>query len=404
MDMEFTRLKIDKSGKLTSDDVRVSIDSVSALVSKKTARLDIFKMSIHPDSMVIHNLHFRHIVDRYAINRIKGFRASWLDVQVSDFRLLGLHPLMLTNDSIIDIDKVSIGDLQLLLFKDKSDLVINPAHKALPPEEIRSIPVKLKIDTVEILHGDLTVEMQAPDAKRPGKITLNHFNAGIFNITNIPEYLVSKPEMELFTKFALMDSARINLTAGFRIDSPEDQFRVTCKAEPFNIQILNEFLGSQFFIDFSSGFIKGLNFEFEGNNKANVGTMDLEYNDLKIEKYQNFKRYIDSKPHTGFIAFMGNTLIPNNRSKEDPHYKPAVIYYEKEYNRDFIHGTIMSLLSGLSSTMGFSGHNLEKQEEKARELDASDIKKSEEVAEKKAEKAEEKAEKDQEKKEKANRD
>jgi hypothetical protein len=69
-----------------------------------------------------------------------------------------------------------------------------------------------------------------------------------------------------------------------------------------------------------------------------------------------------------------------------------VIYYEKEYNRDFIHGTIMSLLSGAESSFGLKTKNLEKREEEAAQLDATDTEQSAQKALEKAEKARERGE------------
>lgn len=65
------------------------------------------------------------------------------------------------------------------------------------------------------------------------------------------------------------------------IDSREDQFRAHCKIQPFSASLLNGFIGSQYFIEFKSGYIDEFEFNFEGNNKANVGEMTFEY--LRID-------------------------------------------------------------------------------------------------------------------------
>jgi hypothetical protein len=383
----------DKHNDIEVADASIQVDSLSALVSKNIARLKVAGLNIHPDSIHIDRLHFGHIIDRYKINKIRGFRASWLNINVDDINIWGIHPGKMVSDSIVNIDKTSIGYVNLYLFKDKEQLIINPAHKALPPEQVRNIPIPIAIDTLEIISGDLIIEMEAPKAKAPGSINLNQLHATITNITNIEENLSSNPVMELQADLSVMNAAHVSLNSKFQLDSQDDQFWVKCQADPFDVRVLNGFLGSQFFIEFPSGDIKKLDFQFEGNNKANVGTMDMEFADLKVSKLKDYHKYLDEKPNTGFIAGVGNLLIPKNRSMEDKSYKQAVIYYEKEYNRDFIHGTIMSLLSGAESTFGFKTKNLEKREKEAADLDAADTEQSAQDALEKAEKAREKKEK-----------
>jgi hypothetical protein len=382
----------DKHNDIEVADASIQVDSLSALVSKNIARLKVAGLNIHPDSIHIDRLHFGHIIDRYKINKIRGFRASWLNINVDDINIWGIHPGELLSDSILNIDKTSIGFLDLYLFKDKDELIINPAHKALPSEQVRNIPMPVLIDTLEIEDGNLVLDMQAPKAKAPGSINLNQLHATITNITNIEENLSSNPVMELQADLSVMNAAHVSLNSKFQLDSQDDQFWVKCQADPFDVRVLNGFLGSQFFIEFPSGNINHLEFEFEGNNKANVGTMDLEFEGLKVGKLKDYSKYLDDKPNTGLIAGVGNMLIPNNRSKTDKNYKQAVIYYEKEYNRDFIHGTIMSLLSGAESSFGLKTKNLEKREAEAAQLDATDTEQSAQKALEKVEKARQKQE------------
>ena len=58
---------------------------------------------------------------------------------------------------------------------------------------------------------------------------------------------------------------------------------------------------------------------------------------------------------------------------------------KKEYNRDFVHGNAMSIVSGLASSVGFGSKNLDKQQEKASKLDETSTQNSADKALKKAE-------------------
>lgn len=386
------------------EDVFLSINYASSMVSKNTARLTVHGVALHPSEFHLDSLHFGHVVDKYDINRIKGFRASWLDIHVKDINLYGLHPAKLINDSTILIDKVSVGLVNLNLFKDKEEPKINPEHKTLPQEKIRNISSGIMIDTIEVLHADLVIDMEAATAHLPGQVTFYNTNVLITNITNIKEDLLKNANMRVSLSSLLLNKIPLTLDYTFKLNSPEDKFNTICKVAPFEAPLINGFIGSQFFMELQSGHINKFDFAFEGNNKVNVGTMDFEYTDLKIRKMEGYEKYIEGRPKTGFIAGIGNVFVPTNRSKEQKGYKVAAIYYEKEYNRDLVHGTIMAMLSGILSSVGLSSKNIDKQRQKAEALSEEDIEKSAVEAQKKADKVDEsKAKKEHKKNKKENK-
>ena len=85
----------------------------------------------------------------------------------------------------------------------------------------------------------------------------------------------------------------------------------------------------------------------------------------------------------GFVSTAGSFLVPSNRSKSKKNYKKSVIYYEKENNRDFIHGTVMSVLSGMANSLGVLRKDLDKKQEQAKGLQIGKKKKDKKKKKKK---------------------
>lgn len=379
------------------EELTVSVDSVSSLLDNNIARLQIQGLKLHPESFHIDSVHFNHIVSKDAINKIKGYRAAWLDIGVKNIDVEGLNPAMLISDSTLMINRASIGDFSLYLYKDKNEPLINPAYKPLPQESLRGLSAGLKIDTIEIVNAFMNIEMKAPHAEKPGNITMNQTSGLITNVTNIPKFLDKNPYILANLSTKIMNQIPVTLDYKLNVASAEDQHWASCKAAPFEASILNEFLGSQFLIEFKSGYIDNLEFEYEGNNKVNVGEMDFEFRNLKVQKAAGYDNYIEGKPKTGFISAVGNFLIPNNRSESDKNYKRASIYHEKQFNRPLIFGTIMSMLSGILSSTGLKTKNIEKDQKKADALTSSDDNKAEEAVIKETEKIEKEKERTEEK-------
>ena len=346
----------------------IEIDSAYTIISQGTAKLGVTGLDITPQKYHLDSVYFHNTVDKYRMNRLKGFRANWVDLRLKNLNVTGLDYAQMIADTAVLVNKINIEEVYVNLFKDKSDKRINQARKALPSELVRSIPVPVKVDTLLIENAKLDFDIQAAAANAPGRLILDSINVQITNMTNLASQLENDPIMGLDLSTRLMAAAPLSVQYRFKIDDPQDSFTVNGSLAPMNAKVMNPFIGSQFFIEFKSGYFNTLDFSFEGNNKANVGEMDLEYQKLAFRKLQNYERFVNENPKMGFVSAAGTFLVPSNRSKSKKNYKKSVIYYEKEYNRDFIHGTIMSVLSGLANSLGVLRKDLDKKQEQAKGL------------------------------------
>ncbi|MBT8182808.1 MAG: DUF748 domain-containing protein [Eudoraea sp.] len=353
----------------------IELDSAFTIVSNSTAKLGVAGLDITPQNYHLDSVYYHNTVNRYRMNRLKGFRANWVDLRVKNLDLNGLDYAQMIADSAVLVNKIEIQEVYVNLFKDKSEKRINLAHQALPPELVRNIPVPVDVDTLLIRNATLHLDAQAPSAKAPGRLILDPINVQITNLTNLPSRLTEDPMMVLQLDTRLMGVAPLNARYQFKIDDPADTFTVSGSLAPMDAKVMNPFIGSQFFIEFKSGYFDTVEFTFTGNNQANVGEMDLEYRKLAFRKLQNYQQFLDKSPKMGFVSAAGTFVVPSNRSKSDKHYKKSVIYYEKEYNRDFIHGTVMSVLSGFANSLGVLRKDLGKMQEQAKNVEKKPSKK-----------------------------
>ena len=346
----------------------IEIDSAYTVVSEGAAKLGIAGLEVTPQKYHLDSVYFHNTVNRYRMNRLKGFRANWVDLRVKNLDVTGLDYAQMIADTAVLVNKIELERVYINLFKNKAEKRINPARQALPPELIRNIPVPVDVDSLLIRHATLHLDMQAPAAKAPGRLILDSIQVNINNMTNLPARLKEDSIMSVQIDARLMGVTPLSVGYKFEISDPADSFEVQGSLAPMNARVMNPFIGSQFFIEFKSGYFRTLDFSFKGNNKANVGEMDLEYNKLAFRKLSNYQQFVDKNPKLGFVSAAGTLVIPSNRSKSKKNYKKAVIYYEKEYNRDFIHGTVMSVLSGFMYSTGVTQQDLGKKRKKARGL------------------------------------
>ena len=107
----------------------------------------------------------------------------------------------------------------------------------------------------------------------------------------------------------------------FDITNMDDYFTVSGRATDFDLTLLNEFIGSQFYIKFKSGHLDLLGFDMYGNNYQTEGKLDLEYKKLAVEKLAKDEVYSDEQKRRGLLIGLGNMLIDHNKNRADKNYR-----------------------------------------------------------------------------------
>jgi|GEM_PF-2832683 len=371
----------------TAEDLSFEVDSASTLVSQNMAKLSFKGLHISTTAIHIDRLHYGHVISAAAVNRIKGFRASWLNIEVDHIDLPIADVDKMIEDSSLLIPRLNIENVNLHFFKHKYEKRINPGYKALPQELVQGIPYRFALDSLVVDNATVLIEMLATDAKHPGQLTLDTSKLTLTNMTNIPLRISTNPVMELNLTTKLMREAPASVNFKFDLNSDDLGYNTILKAGPMRASLLNDFLGSQVFIEFRSGFIDRIDLRYHGNKRANVGKMDFEYTNLRVRQLEDAEKYIDGKPKTGFLSGVANVIISKNNTPDMKKYKGGLVYYEREYNRDFMHGMIMSLVSGLMSTLGLGNQKEAKIQDKLNALDDQSMQDSAVRAQRKADQA-----------------
>ena len=361
------------------------VDTAATLLSNNTAFLGIDDLKVTKDTVHIKNLRYLNIVPPEVVNRTKGFRASWWDIRATDIDLPQLDLNSMAEQKAIVLPRLDIADLKMQYRKDKRELKINPAYKPLPLELLQDIPIPVTLDTLLVKEAFLDVEMLAPKAIKYGRLTVDSASLLVTNLTNDPDRIAQNDQLQLRLDAKINKVAPAFAEFKFDLDSPDEEYTCELYAGPMDATLLNNFIGSQFFIEFKTGYVRRLDMRYTGNKRANTGEMDFEYVNLRIRKLENAEEYIaDGKSNRGFVAWLGNVIISKDHTANMKKYKPSLIYYEREFNRDFVHGMIESLLSGVAGTLGFGVQNEEKVQKRLDALDDSDMAESAQKAQDKA--------------------
>lgn len=376
----------------------LQLDTLSAWVGQYTARVEVLGLSAVDTLLAIDSLHYGHVVSPQRLNEIKGFRASKLDVQVRDLAFRGMDYDRLPADTGFVVRRIDIGNVNLLLEKDQNEARINPQYKPLPTEALLESPLVFRIDTAVIRRGRVRVAMQAPGAKAPGRLFLSQIRVHITNLTNHGPSIAENPQLRAHAEAYLMGEGQVNLNYRFPLDAGSHAFFVDGSLGPMSFEALNPFVSGLAFLRFASGRVNGMTFDFSGNESHTEGTLRLEYEDLKLAKLKDFQAVVDKNPRNGLLIGLANLIVPTHHLSTKKSYRPGEIYWEREYNRDIVHYSLQSLISGAISNLGFGPKNPENKADRKRRREAKKREREARKRERQEKKAREQKERREEKK------
>jgi len=348
---------------VSSEELSLRLDTLSAWVGHYTARVEVFGFSAVDTLLAIDSLHYGHVVSPQRLNEIRGFRASKLDVQAKDLAFRGMDYDLFLADTGWVFRRIEIGFVDFLLEKDQNEERINPQYKSLPTEALMESSLVFRIDTAVIRRARVRVAMQAPGAKAPGRLFLSQIRAHITNINHGPS-IAENPQLRAHAEAYLMGEGQVNLNYRFPLDAGSHAFFVDGSLGPMSFEALNPFVSGLAFLRFASGRVNGMTFDFSGNESHTEGTLRLEYEDLKLAKLEDFQAVVDKNPRNGLLIGLANLIVPTHHLSTKRSYKPGEIYWEREYNRDIVHYSLQSLISGIISNLGFGPKNPEKAAER----------------------------------------
>lgn len=308
--------------------------------------------SLRKDLVVLKSVAFKNILDKKAFTKKQTHEKEWYDVSVKSISLSKANTIHWSKSGELTIDKMTIEKPSVLVYKDKR--LDDPAfvEKKLPTHNIRQIPFPILIDTIEVVKGTLRYQEIVENGKVPGEVFFTHFNAQAYNITNIDALLKKKDVLTLNIKTDFLGSAPIEAHFTFNITDSTDQFHAYGHIKNMEASKLNNTLSNMAFIEFKTGFVDYLKFDFNADNELAEGTLDAHYRDLRVTLldtsilFNQHKR--KSKVAAGWLA--NNLLLNQNNIPNTKKYVQGQIYAERPKNKAITNYFWTAIKSGLITT------------------------------------------------------
>ncbi len=318
------------------------------MTSIKNTLLDTKKESLICDSILV-----RSKYKKYRLSRVLNKEIDWIKADLNKIEVAGINYQKLLSDSVLNISNINISSLNALFFRDKR-LPFKNGKKLMPHEFMQKIKLPFSIDTVRCKDFYIKYQEFVKESFGPGEINFNHLYATAYNISNIDS-------CEAKTNYIATLDAKTNimgkypLSATFTFPLPHNKnftYEAHATLSHTDMQAFNPMLVYVALMKIKNGNIKKMKMDFSYNSAHSTGTMELEYENLKIAAIDK-----DTKKSEGLgkkiKTLFSNILIKDANLKGNSQmFRVGKISFERNQRKSLFNYWWESTLSGFKSSTG----------------------------------------------------
>ena len=316
-----------------------SLKTISTDLSWQNVKYDKFHRLVTLDS-----LDYSPAISRDSFVSLAQFEPTYIQ---GKFHNLTIHNVDLTTyfrDSILKLNKLTINEPQLTIYKDKT-IPFDPGNiKPLPVNLIKSIPFAFTLDTLVLSNGIVKYVERAKKTKLEGSVFLTRLNASLYPVTN--QNLKDTDSLNIRAQAYLMDTALIRLRMRESYTDSLAGFAMTVQMPPANLTILNSITIPVAAIKLKSVQLDTLHMRVVASEYMSIGTMTMHYRKLKIQYLKGGK---EAKQNllSGFATFAANSIVKtNNRNRT------GKVFYMRNRHRRVVNYWVNISMSGVATSVG----------------------------------------------------
>jgi hypothetical protein len=289
-------------------------------------------------------------LDKEEMGRVKGHQVDVVESSSEGIDVKNLDVMALLQHEL-SADEISIRSNEVHVFRDRQ-LPLEPGEKAMPVEELKSMPLSLRVRRLKMGTTTFAYEEFPKKGNKTGTLTIYRMRGTLAPLINKP--VNGDPAyITMTTEGSLMNSGSVTATTKMPLHKG-DPYIVEGAFHELDVTKLNnpaENLGK---LHLESGMLNSLAFRFEMNDEKATGQIVGEYHDLVVDK---LKENSDDKKVDKLKSFaLKKFIIPKDKDKSLPVSKrTGKVNYKRDKERYFSYYLLHALLVGVKSSfsLGF---------------------------------------------------
>jgi len=323
----------------------VEIDSAWANLNDYTQlSLGHLNYSLEDQNLILKNISMGYNTDWRNVSKKLGIQTDIIVVSLDELAILKLES---SSNFYSDLDiiahKLVIAGLDFKDHRDKN--MPRPADTIKPMFNgmVNSIPVKLKIDTIQLREVNIGYTELGVGKNEAGTILINDLNGTITGLTTFAGLQQEYRHFNADLTARLQDAADMQIKLQVPYDS--ETFSLAAHVGPMDMTRLSATARAMGGVEIESGKLAGINLQMNANRASAHSRLVMDYSDLKATVIKENKDHKEKKQV--LLSAVANTAIRAHNMPGDKKYMTASYTSERNIYRSPFNFIWASMMDGI---------------------------------------------------------
>lgn len=302
--------------------------------------------------LTLHSLRYGLTVSKAAFYRQVQLAKDISDIAISRISLIGIDVPRWVRDETIAAGALRIDSGSIGIYKDKTQP--NPPENKIgksPHQRLMQLEQSLHIDSVLVNALDISFTEVSDQTGKAGTVTFEATHGVIQHVTNDSLALARDRFMRLRARSRVMGACDLNVNLRFDLLDSLGAHTYEGKLGPVSGAVFNRMLTPQLNVEVKSANIRGLRFAMEANDRRTTGTLQLDYDNLKVNMLrEDNDGGTSTKP---VLSFFANRFLLNDSNPDaNGVHHTGQVYIERPHSFSFFKMIWRSIREGTKECIG----------------------------------------------------
>lgn len=210
-----------------------------------------------------------------------ALRTTRVALTVDSITLHGLDLDRSISDEALRIQRTGLYNLRIAAALDKTRPE-PPFHTVmLPAMALDSLPIAIRLDTLDLFHADIVYREREPRTGRWGEVPFQEVDGRFTGITNDEELKAQGTRLKGDLRFRIFGSAPATATYSAALDG-SNRFTVDAEVHDLALTRIDTLTRALLRMQVRYGELHRLQLHMEGNNDRAKGSLAMNYTDLRF--------------------------------------------------------------------------------------------------------------------------
>ncbi len=285
-----------------------------------TFTMDSLKVNSLDSSLSVGRVHYKPLYSKKEFHQKTGKAIERMDLQFNQISTSGADIRTLVNHQKLKIRHLYITDGLMDFFKNM--LYPKPEKNFIgkyPHQLLMKSKFKITVDSVSLHDIKVQYGIIGANTGKAGIISFDHTHGTITNLTNDSLRITRIPLCKVDVNSRFMDKSILNAYFRFPLNTKNGSFSCGGKMKNFDMSHIDEVVRALMLAGIQSGNTSHLDFNIEATDHHADISMEMVYNNLKIDLYKTQKHSTELKKRTFLMKLLNGIVIhQDNPRKKDP--------------------------------------------------------------------------------------